>query len=234
METSPTSTPISTKKSNTLLIVIVSVILLCGCCTISAIGGYFLFKGKADKPVFLDGEDYPPVSQKFFDQMKEKKHKLSGKYSFYTNAIGKPAYSFSILVHEDWKKQERESDEIYFEKNDDEGFVDYGIMFFDVTKKEYKNMTCKEITQSFFDDEGEELLSISSQKITVNGEDWTRLEYTVRQGEYIYIGVDQCLKREEGLIYQYLFVWDEYFDKNESEFQKIMDETYVSEKPIEW
>ncbi|HOU75540.1 MAG TPA: hypothetical protein PK957_00250 [Candidatus Dojkabacteria bacterium] len=75
--------------------------------------------------------------------MKNKDHDLSSEYSFYTNAIGKPAYSFSMLAHEDWEEIYRESDDIMFEWSADEGYVNYGMMFFDDTKEEYKSMTCK-------------------------------------------------------------------------------------------
>jgi len=228
------STPESPKKSNTLLIAIVVVVLLFGCCIVSAVVGYFLLKNKADKSVFINGENYPPVSQKFLDEMKDKEHKLSDEYSFYTNAVGKPAYSFSMLVHEDWKEQARESDEIYFEWDTAEGYVDYGMMFFDVTMKEYKDMTCKEIVENLFDDDGEELLTIDSEDVNINGEKWSRVIYTVKQGEYTYNGIDQCLKKDDGLLYQYLYAWDEYFVGKESEFYKVMDEVYVYDKSLDW
>ncbi|HOU75539.1 MAG TPA: hypothetical protein PK957_00245 [Candidatus Dojkabacteria bacterium] len=58
-EVSPSPTT-STKKLNTLLIVIIAVVLLCGCCIVSGVAGYFLYKGKSDKPVFLDGKFIHP------------------------------------------------------------------------------------------------------------------------------------------------------------------------------
>jgi hypothetical protein len=179
--------------------------------------------------VFPNGPQYQPVLKSFSEYVISRSSKrallAADGYGNNIGSVGRPAYSFSNLYGLGWKTITFELDKFVVEAPD--GLTRTGILYFDKNSVEY-DLPCTEIVKKIFRDSN---LVTESGTVMVNGNQWDRVFYESRSN---YAGIHQCLKKDEGLLLQFIVFDSDLFSEKSEEYSKVMDDIYVSSNALNY
>jgi hypothetical protein len=178
---------------------------------------------------FPNGPQYQPVSKSFSEYVLSRSSKrallATDGYGNNIGSVGRPAYSFSNLYGLGWKTIKFELNKFIVESPD--GRTRTGVLYFDKNSVEY-NLSCTEIVKRIFEEPN---LVTESRTVMVNGNQWNRVIYKSRKN---LSGIDQCLKKEEGLLLHFIVSDSNIFSQKSEEYTKVMDDIYVSMKALNY
>lgn len=179
-----------------------------------------------------NGEEYPPMSNKFLDEIMNKKRKASVQNNFkiIDFGLGNPAYTISMLATADHYVEDYEKDSISIFT--DSNALTQILITFDKT---YLNYSCTDLSNNILKYVKNETYNFDSKKtVNLNGQNWERVIFKQTNGNKIVF--NQCLKKEDQYIYYSLVTTNVTYNEptNKDDIEDLLSDILVSENSLEY